>query len=75
MNCSEANDEEVLPRFNIPGRYMTKCVYMTDLMDQMVKDYSIQNNVSQTNSRRYRHYRQYLLCDFYSANSADILGC
>lgn len=47
MNCSEADDEAVLPRFNVPGRYMTKCVHMTDLMDQMVKDYSIQNNVSQ----------------------------
>lgn len=47
MNCSEVDEEAMLPRFNIPGRYMTKCVHMTDLMDQMVKDYSVQNNVSQ----------------------------
>ena len=47
MNSSEADEEAMLPRFNIPGRYMTKCVHMTDLMDQMVKDYSVQNNVSQ----------------------------
>lgn len=47
LGSSTVDDEATLPRFNIPGRYMTKCVHMTDLMDQMVKDYSIQNNVSQ----------------------------
>jgi len=47
MGSSTADEEATLPRFNIPGRYMTKCVHMTDLMDQMVKDYSVQNNVSQ----------------------------
>ena len=47
MNCSEVDDEAALPRFNIPGTYMTKCVHMTDLMGQMVKDFSVQNNASQ----------------------------
>lgn len=47
MGSSTADEEATLPRFNIPGRYMTKCVHMTDLMDQMVKDYSVQNNVTQ----------------------------
>lgn len=47
MGSSDADEEATLPRFNIPGRYMTKCVHMTDLMDQLVKDYSAQNNVSQ----------------------------
>jgi hypothetical protein len=46
---NEADEEAILSRFNIPGRYMTKCVHMTDLMDQMVKDYIIQSNVSQKN--------------------------
>ncbi len=47
LGSSTADEDATLPRFNIPGRYMTKCVHMTDLMDQMVKDYSVQNNVSQ----------------------------
>lgn len=47
MNSSGVDEEATLPRFNIPGTYMTKCVHMTDLMDQMVKDYSAQNNVTQ----------------------------
>ena len=47
MNCREVDEEVALPNFNIPGSYITKCVHMTDLMGQMVKDYSIQNNVSQ----------------------------
>ena len=49
MGSNGADEEAILPRFSIPGRYMTKCVYMTDLMDQMVKDYSTQNNVTQKN--------------------------
>jgi hypothetical protein len=49
MNCREVDEEAALPRFNIPGTYMTKCVHMTDLMGQLVKDYSVQNNVTQKN--------------------------
>jgi len=47
LDSSDGDEEVTLPRFNVPGKSFTKCVYITDLMDQIVKDYSLRNNVSQ----------------------------
>jgi hypothetical protein len=42
-------NEEVgqLPRFTLPGRFVTKSVHMTDMLDQMVRDFSKEKNVNQ----------------------------
>lgn len=36
-----------LPRFTLPGRFVTKSVHMTDSLDQMVRDFSKEKNVNQ----------------------------
>lgn len=36
-----------IPRFTLPGRFVTKSVHMTDTLDLMVRDFSKEKNVNQ----------------------------
>jgi hypothetical protein len=36
-----------LPRYVVPGVFITKSVHMSNQLDQMIRDYSAENNMSQ----------------------------
>jgi hypothetical protein len=36
-----------IPRYALPGAFVTKSVHMTNTLDQMVRDYSKEKNINQ----------------------------
>jgi hypothetical protein len=45
LDASVASEQ--IPRFTLPGTFITKSVHMTNILDQMVRDFSNQKNVNQ----------------------------